>query len=176
MDVLHDVFGSRVLSNRFPERFGYGRSWPPCSPDIPSGLPQRWCVPHQPTYYLGFASGNWSCCWRDHMWHVAWHSWLLRVSFTARKRGWRIAYWTCVRMKSTCAQTLHEREFSFMYHMRLSSRKFANISYIETVACFSEYSVYFVFISLFTSRVIIGKMCDVTSFYISNPNMINMSQ
>jgi septum formation topological specificity factor MinE len=32
-DVLHDVFGSSVLSNSFPERFGCRWSWPPCSPD-----------------------------------------------------------------------------------------------------------------------------------------------
>jgi hypothetical protein len=34
LDVLHDVFGSRVLSNRFLESFGCGWSWPPCSPDM----------------------------------------------------------------------------------------------------------------------------------------------
>jgi hypothetical protein len=34
LDVLHDVFGSHVLSNLYPELFGCGWSWPPCSPDI----------------------------------------------------------------------------------------------------------------------------------------------
>jgi hypothetical protein len=34
LDELHDMFGSRVLSNRFPEPFGCGRSWPPCSLDM----------------------------------------------------------------------------------------------------------------------------------------------
>jgi len=29
LDVLQDVYGTRVLSNRFPQRFGYGWSWPP---------------------------------------------------------------------------------------------------------------------------------------------------
>jgi len=33
-DVLHDVFGTCVMSNRFPERFECGCSWPPCSPDM----------------------------------------------------------------------------------------------------------------------------------------------
>jgi hypothetical protein len=32
--ALRDMFGSRVLSNRFQERFGCGWFWPPCSPDM----------------------------------------------------------------------------------------------------------------------------------------------
>jgi len=31
LDVLHDVSGSYVLSNRFSGRFGCEWSWPPCS-------------------------------------------------------------------------------------------------------------------------------------------------
>jgi hypothetical protein len=27
--------------------------------------------------------------------------------------------WTCVHMKTTCTQTLHESELSFMYHASL---------------------------------------------------------
>jgi hypothetical protein len=34
LDVLLDVLGNCVLSNKFPERFWCGWSWPPCSPDM----------------------------------------------------------------------------------------------------------------------------------------------
>jgi hypothetical protein len=34
LDVLHDMFGSHALLNRFPEHFGCGWSWPPYSPDL----------------------------------------------------------------------------------------------------------------------------------------------
>jgi hypothetical protein len=34
LDVLHGVFGSHVLLNRFPEHFGCRWSWPPRSPDM----------------------------------------------------------------------------------------------------------------------------------------------
>jgi hypothetical protein len=34
LDVLNENFDDRVLSNHFPEWFGYGRSWPPYSPDL----------------------------------------------------------------------------------------------------------------------------------------------
>jgi len=65
LNVLHDVFGIPLLLNRFTKRLGCGWSWPPCSPDI---IPE----------IISFAtsgSGNWSCCWRDHRWRVAWQSW-----------------------------------------------------------------------------------------------------
>jgi hypothetical protein len=34
LDVLNENFDDRVLSNGFPERFGYWWSWPPYSPDF----------------------------------------------------------------------------------------------------------------------------------------------
>jgi hypothetical protein len=34
LDVLNEHFDDRVLSNHFPERFGYGWSWPPYYPDL----------------------------------------------------------------------------------------------------------------------------------------------
>lgn len=34
LDFLHEHFGHRVMSNRFPERFQEGSIWPPHSPDI----------------------------------------------------------------------------------------------------------------------------------------------
>ena len=34
LDFIHESFGSRVLSNRYPERFDEGHQWPPYSPDL----------------------------------------------------------------------------------------------------------------------------------------------
>jgi len=34
LDVLHETFGPRVISHRYPARHGRGQSWPPNSPDI----------------------------------------------------------------------------------------------------------------------------------------------
>jgi len=34
LDVLHDMLCSCVLSNQFPNHFGCGWSWPPCSLDM----------------------------------------------------------------------------------------------------------------------------------------------
>jgi len=34
LDMIHDEFSDRVLSNRYPERFGEGHHWPPYSPDL----------------------------------------------------------------------------------------------------------------------------------------------
>jgi hypothetical protein len=34
LDFLHDTFDSRLISNRFPDRFAYGQNWPPNSPDL----------------------------------------------------------------------------------------------------------------------------------------------
>src|SRR6185437_1012909 len=34
LDLLHDAFGNRVLSNRYPERFAVGHHWPPYSPAL----------------------------------------------------------------------------------------------------------------------------------------------
>jgi hypothetical protein len=33
LDVINENSDDRLLSNRFPEQFGYGWSWPPYSPD-----------------------------------------------------------------------------------------------------------------------------------------------
>jgi hypothetical protein len=33
-DFLHDNFDSRIISNRFPDRFACGQNWPPNSPDL----------------------------------------------------------------------------------------------------------------------------------------------
>jgi len=96
------------------------------------------CTTQSHTLQIGIASGNWSCCWRDHRWHVAWHSWQLCGSFMS-PWGQRISYWTCIHMKTTCTQTLHESELSFMYNMLLYPR---NIQYIKTVECFSEYPIF----------------------------------
>jgi hypothetical protein len=29
-------------------------------------------VPHKLPHCSELAGGNWSCCWRDHKWHVTW--------------------------------------------------------------------------------------------------------
>jgi hypothetical protein len=56
------------------------------------GLPQRWCVPYQPT--SGVASGNWSC-WKDHMTlHDAVDNTVVHLQQV--HKGWRISYWTRV--------------------------------------------------------------------------------
>jgi hypothetical protein len=34
LDFLRDIFDSRVISNRFPDRFACGQNWPPNSPDF----------------------------------------------------------------------------------------------------------------------------------------------
>jgi hypothetical protein len=34
LDFLHDNFASRVISNRFPDRFAYEQNWPQNSPDL----------------------------------------------------------------------------------------------------------------------------------------------
>jgi hypothetical protein len=34
LDFRHDTFDSRVISNRFPDRFACGQNWPPNSPDF----------------------------------------------------------------------------------------------------------------------------------------------
>jgi hypothetical protein len=78
-DALHDVFGASVLWNRFPERFGCGWSWPSRSPDL-NPCDCFLCGCHKDRVYCtGAASGNWSCCWRDHRWRATWHSWQLVV-------------------------------------------------------------------------------------------------
>jgi hypothetical protein len=34
LDFMHDIFASRVISNRFPDRFACGQNWPTNSPDL----------------------------------------------------------------------------------------------------------------------------------------------
>jgi len=108
---------------------------------FPLGIPHRLCISHQPTCWLGVASGNWSWCRRDHMWHVTWHSWQLCGLFTVSPQGQRISYWTCVHMKTTCIQTLHESERSFMYHMHLYHGELQIHCTSNLLCVFSEYSV-----------------------------------
>jgi hypothetical protein len=56
LDILHEVFGSYVLSKQFQECFRCGWSWQPCSTDMNScnhflwGIPQRLCS--TPTHTL----------------------------------------------------------------------------------------------------------------------------
>jgi hypothetical protein len=118
--VLDDVFGSHVLQAL--------RYWVVVATTFtgheslrlfPLRLPQRSCTPHQPTHCSGVGSGNWIRCWRTQRSHFAWHSWKLCGLFTASPRGRRISIWTCVHMKTTCTQTVHESELPLMYHMLL---------------------------------------------------------
>lgn len=34
LDYLHDIFGNRIISGRYQQRFGYGLTWPSYSPDM----------------------------------------------------------------------------------------------------------------------------------------------
>jgi len=104
---------------------------------FPLGLSQRLYEPLQPENRSGVACTNLNCCWREHRWHVAWHSWQVCGSFTASPLCLRI-YWTCIHMKTTSTQTLHESELSVIF---LALQKIMTIPYIETVACFPEYLV-----------------------------------
>jgi len=89
---------------------------------ISFGFTSESCVVHQSTHSSEVASRNWNCCWRDHRWHVAWHSWQLCGLFTVSSWGWTFSYWTCVHMTS-CTQTLHESELSFNYDMLLYHKR-----------------------------------------------------
>jgi hypothetical protein len=66
LDMLHDVFGSCVLSNWFPGHFGCGWSWPPCSLDM--NLCDYFLCSYLKDYVYctnhssGDVSRNFSCC------------------------------------------------------------------------------------------------------------------
>jgi hypothetical protein len=62
LDVLHDVFGSCVLSNQYPEPFGTGGSTKFKRHEFlqlfPMGVPQGLYVLHPPTHCSGDACGT----------------------------------------------------------------------------------------------------------------------
>jgi len=64
---------------------------------------------------------NWSCCWSDHRWHVAWQltaSWFLYSESVRLKNS----YWAC-SLWGPRAHTPYENDLPFKCHMLLYSRK-----------------------------------------------------
>jgi len=122
--VLHDVFGSRILSNRFSYRFRCGGlrhhvHWTRMLAIISFGTTSEIVCTAPSRTLFRVASGNWTCCWRGHRWHVAWHSWqpVVCLRQVHEVEGFNIK--PSVNMKTTRTYNLHERELPFMYHLLL---------------------------------------------------------
>jgi hypothetical protein len=119
LDVLRDVFGSRVLSNRFPERFDCGRSWPPCSPDMNAWQYFLWvylnyCVhrtkpPTLQELQVGIVADT-----EEVKGETLCHSWNRRP---------RDLILNTFAHECHMHETLHESEFSFIYNVVLYPRK-----------------------------------------------------
>jgi hypothetical protein len=122
LDVLYDVFGTRVLSNRFSEHFGCWCSWPPCSPDLNrtiisfGAISKIVCTAPTRTLFKLEAeidavaeevTGDMLRSTHDNF-EVHRSKYLVLNVFTCRPRAHK---------------TLHESELSFMYHMLLYPRK-----------------------------------------------------
>lgn len=70
LGMLYYVFGSQVLSDQFPELSRHGWSLLPCSPDanpvvISFTATSEIVYITSTQHHSRFASGNWSCFWRD---------------------------------------------------------------------------------------------------------------
>jgi hypothetical protein len=140
--AICNVFGSTVLLNRFLENFGYGWSWPPCSPDMnPCG------------YFL------WGHL-KDGKPHTVqelrklkllvirsevtfwWHSSQIYDSFVASPQGRRTLYWARVHMEATCIYSLHECELSFVYHMLLCLRELRTNRTLKLLRVFWTFCIF----------------------------------